>query len=1088
MTIDKALATVDAVLSPNCLSHLQELIFCQCWEGRTHPEIAQSSGYDADYIRDAGFKLWQLLSKAFGEKVTKHNFRSIVRQRVQQTQVLTTLPDTPAEELRVDPEFRDFRMVSAQRQDWGEAIDVSVFYGRTEELDILARWILIYQCRLVALVGMGEMGKTAVAVKLAEQIQDRFEYVIWRSLRNAPTINEILAQLIQFLSDQQEINLPETLEGKLTRLMECLRSSRCLLILDNAESILRGGESAGYYRQGYEGYGELLRLVGETHHQSCLVLTSREQPRELASNEGDTSPVRILKLSGLKEAEARQIFKKKGAFAGSEEEWEILIKHYGGNPLALKMVASGIEYLVDGNISEVVALLNQGAFVFDDIRNLLDRQFNRLSALEKAIMYWLAINRQPVSFQELHADFIPKISASEILENLVSLGRRSLVEKSAAAFTQQPVVMEYMTERFIGQVCQVFATEEISLLVSHAILKAQTKDYVRKSQVRIILEPIVEKLQATFKSKQALEHQLKRVLLKLREDFSTSPGYGAGNIINLLCQLKVDLTGCDFSHLAIRQADLRCVNLHQVNFAHTDLAQSIFAETLSGVFSVHFSLDGKTLVTGDSNNEIRLWQVEDGKQLLTLQGHTSWVWSLGFSPDGQTLISGSDDKSVKLWNISTGQCLKTLEGHTNIVCSVSFSPNGQILASGSEDQTIKVWDASSGQCLKTLEGHTGLVLSVSFSPDGYTLISGSADRTVKLWDVSTGQCLKTLQGHTSGVWSANFSPNGRTLASCSDDQSVKLWDASTGQCIKTLQGHTGLVFSVCFSPNGQTLASGSYDQSVKLWDASTGQCIKALQGRTSRVRSVCFGMDSYTLASGGEDRAIRLWDAITGQCLKTLQGHTSGVWSVSFSPDGQTLASCSDDQTVKLWDVSTGQCLKTLQGHIERIWSVSFSPDSQTLASCSGDPAVRLWDVSTGQCLKTLQGHTGLVFSVCFSPNDLILASGSNDQTARLWDVSTGQCLKTLTGHTSWVISVSFSPDGRILASGSGDQTVKLWDVSTGQCLKTLTGHTSKVWSISFSADGFILASGSQDETIKLWDISSTLSIRLRSTASQTRR
>jgi len=446
MTIDKALATVDAVLSPNCLSHLQELIFCECWEGRTYPEIAQNSGYDADYIRDAGFKLWQLLSKAFGEKVTKHNFRSIVRQRAQQTQAPTTQPDTPAEGARVAPEFIDFRMVSAQRQDWGEAIDVSVFYGREKELAILAQWILSDQCRLVALVGMGGMGKTAVAVKLAEQIQDCFEYVIWRSLRNAPTINEILAQLIQFLSDQQEINLPETLDGKLTRLMECLRSSRCLLILDNAESILRGGESAGYYRQGYEGYGELLRLVGETHHQSCLVLTSREQPRELASNENDTSPVRSLKLSGLQEAEARQVFKKKGAFAGSEEEWKILIQHYGGNPLALKMVASGIEYLVDGNISEVVALLNEGAFVFDDIRNLLDRQFNRLSALEKDIMYWLAINREPVSFQELQADFVPKISASELLENLVSLGRRSLIERSSIAFTQQPVVMEYMTE------------------------------------------------------------------------------------------------------------------------------------------------------------------------------------------------------------------------------------------------------------------------------------------------------------------------------------------------------------------------------------------------------------------------------------------------------------------------------------------------------------------------------------------------------------------------------------------------------------------------------------------------------------------
>ena len=180
---------------------------------------------------------------------------------------------------------------------------------------------------------------------------------------------------------------------------------RCLLILDNAEAILRSGECAGHYREGHEGYGQLLQCVGEIPHQSCLVLTSREKPRELASLEGDTLPIRSLKLTGLQETEARQIFKAKGAFSGSEDEWKVLIQHYGGNPLALKMVASGIQFLVEGSISEVVERVNQGAFVFDDIRNLLERQFNRLSKLEKEIMYWLAIKREPVTFPESASRF-----------------------------------------------------------------------------------------------------------------------------------------------------------------------------------------------------------------------------------------------------------------------------------------------------------------------------------------------------------------------------------------------------------------------------------------------------------------------------------------------------------------------------------------------------------------------------------------------------------------------------------------------------------------------------------------------------------
>ncbi len=171
------------------------------------------------------------------------------------------------------------------RADWGEAMDVSIFYGRTEELATLKQWIVQDNCRLVGLLGMGGIGKTALSVKFAQQVRHEFGCVIWRSLQNAPPVNDILATLIQFLSNQQETpaNLPESTSLRITRLIEYLRSSRCLLILDNAETILQAGAGAGQYRQGYEGYGELIKRVGETFHRSCLILTSCEKPQELAA-------------------------------------------------------------------------------------------------------------------------------------------------------------------------------------------------------------------------------------------------------------------------------------------------------------------------------------------------------------------------------------------------------------------------------------------------------------------------------------------------------------------------------------------------------------------------------------------------------------------------------------------------------------------------------------------------------------------------------------------------------------------------------------------------------------------------------------
>ena len=996
-----------------------------------------------------------------------------------------------------------------QREDWGEAIDVSVFYGRTEELATLKHWVLKEHCRLVALLGMGGIGKTALAVKLAEQIQHDFEYLIWRSLRNAPPVKDILAELIQFLSNEQETDLPNTVDGRVSRLMHYLSSSRCLLVLDSAESILRSGDRAGYYREGYEGYGEFLRRVGEERHTSCLVLISREKPQEIASLSGRTLPVRKLQLNGLKEAEGQEILKAKG-LSGAEDKSRKLIEHYRGNPLALKIIATTIQDLFDGNVAEFLA---QGTAVFGEIRDLLDQQFERLSDLEKQIMYWLAIEREPVSPTELLENILPPKAKQKLLEALESLVRRAMTEKNSAMFTQQPVVMEYVTERLIEQAYEEIITERIVLLMSHALIKSEAKDYVRKSQERVILEPVADRLRTTFKAGEDIKYKLNQILLKLREEFPASAGYGNGNIINLLRQIKIDLTCYDFSSLTIWQAYLQDVNLHYVNLAHADLAKSVFASPLGGIFSVAFSPDGKLLATSDTDGEIRLWQVANGQQVLsckghasytfsvtfspdsqtlasgsldqmvrlwdvrtgqclkTLQGHTNSIWSVAFSPQGTTLVSGSIDHTAKLWDVNTGQCLKTLQGHTNSVWSVAFSPQGTTLISGSEDKTVRLWDVVTGRCLITLEWHTSQVSSVAFSPQGTTLASGSLDQTVRLWDVRTGQCLKTLQGHTNSVLSVAFSPQGTTLTSCSDDQTVRLWDIRTGQCLKTLQGHSNRVWSVAFSPDGHTLCSGGDDHTAKLWDTRTGQCLKILQGYTNSIFSIAFSPDGQTLSSGSTNRTAKLWNVRTGQCLKTLQSHASWIRSVAFSPDGHTLATASTDHTTKLWDVRTGQCLKTLQGHVSSTLSVAFSPQGTTLASGSEDQTVRLWDVRTGQCLKTLQGHSHAVWSIAFSPQGTTLASGSDDQTVRLWDVRTGQCLKTLQSHASWTLSVAFSPDGTILAIGRGDHTVQLWDIRTGQCLKILQGHTNRVWSVAFNPNGQTLASGSEDQTVRLWDV-----------------
>ena len=340
--------------------------------------------------------------------------------------------------------------------DWGEAADLPVFYGRSVELLQLRQWVLSERCRLIGLLGIGGIGKSSLAVKLGQQVQTEFDMVVWRSLENAPPVEDKLGSILQFLLGElrKEIVIPHSFDGKLSKLMECLISHRCLLILDNAETILSSGGQVGQCRPGYQGYGQLLKSVGEIPHQSCVLLTSREKPREIALLEGEQTGVRTMKLKGLNTAEGQEFFRQKGQFVGTEQEWQTLIEHYGGNPLALKMIAAATQQLFDGRITGVLDYLKKGIVIFEEIRDLLEPQFCRLSAVEQEVMYWLAINRKPVSLADLASKIVTQKQKRHLPQAVTSLLQRSLIEKSGSQFFLQPVVMTYVTQLLIEQDCK----------------------------------------------------------------------------------------------------------------------------------------------------------------------------------------------------------------------------------------------------------------------------------------------------------------------------------------------------------------------------------------------------------------------------------------------------------------------------------------------------------------------------------------------------------------------------------------------------------------------------------------------------------
>jgi WD40 repeat protein len=1084
---DRLIGFLDAKLFDHTQRHLRDVevfILKGSYADKTYEEIALEHSYTPLYLgRDIGPKLWKLLTAVFAEPVNKKNFRSVLeRHFIQFVDKTQGAPPIQYQRSEMPPVIEPAKLTSSQPFNWEQTIDVSIFYGRQDELSTLEHWIVQEQCRLVALLGMGGIGKTTLAVKFAEQMHDAFEVVIWRSLRNAPTIEETFAEWTQRLFHTEDLPPLSTLEHKISHLIHYLRQYRCLLILDNFESILQGGAQPGVYLPGYEGYGMLLRYVAEVKHQSCVLLTGREKPTGIAQHEGPALPVRSLSVKGLKAADIQAIFSDKGCMGLEEIHIQPLLEHYAGNPLALKIVAAALYELGGGNANELVPYLKRGIFNFDDINDLLARHFNRLSGPERKVMYWLAINRAPVIIAQLHTDSLAT-PMQELLDAIQALNRRSLIERDGNQWFLQPVVQEYVTQRLTSSISEELLGGEWVMLRQYALTKAQSLDYIQAAQRQFIVQPVIDCLQAELGSSQAAIDHLRSRLSEFKAAHANQIGYVAGNLVNLLRALQADLSHLDLSHLTVWQADFRQVALHSVNLSHCDVSTSAFTPVLNATLAVAFSPDGLYFASGNADNYLRLWRVEDCKELLIGKGHQSWVSAAAFSPDGKLLASGSFDHTIRLWQVKTGECMGLLQGHQGWIWSLAFSPDGQTLLSGSDDCTVKVWDVATASCRQTLKEHQGWVWSVTFSPDGQTMATAGNDQIIRLWNSATGELCKRLVGHEGWVRTIRFDSSGQQLISGGDDTTLRIWDVATGDCLQVLSGHRRAIMSVAYAPpldtaqagtlatamDGAIIVSGSQDCTVRIWDAVTGQCLRVLSAVKTRIWSVALHPGGRLLLSGSNDSTLRLWNPRTGQPLRTLPASCIGLKGIAYSPDGRVLASGGDDQIIRLWDVASGKQFLSLEEHQGWIWNFAFTPDGQQLASASGDGTLKLWDLRTSQCRRTFLGHQNIVFAVAIDSRGRWLASGSNDQTAKLWDVTTGECRYTWQ-HQSQIWSVAFHPTSPYLLTSGDRQGMKLWDVQSGELVRRFGASEAMVHAACFSADGQWLASGRDDNWVEVWD------------------
>lgn len=1061
------------------LSTVERVLLEGVWRDETYEAISKHSQgqYSVNYLkRDVGPKLWKLLSEALEEDINKRNFCSIAEQN------LTVEPENAMSHPTFETSRPTAPTLPKPELNWGDAIQIAEFFGRTEELMKLKRWILdddsktetaSQRCRVVSLLGIGGVGKTALGVKLAKTIQHEFEYVIWRSLHQVSSFDKLLADLAGFISGFCEAPQPATQgDSQIMQLLNCLKQHRCLVILDGTEAILEPRERNRYTDRRY---GELIRHLGEEKHQSCLLLIGREKPADIALMEGEQLCVRSLKLGGLQPAAAIEMLQSKGfKIHSNPSPWNELIDRYSGNPHALKVVSTAIYELFNGKVTD---FLEQKRTGFDQVYEQLSEQYDRLPNWEKIVIKQLTSYKEAVLLNELNQNVELSKIRSRLLDTIKSLNDRCLIEVTEEGFSLQPLVKEYVLD---------------------TTLEFQSNASLSTEEITVNITPNVDRSDGTNSYQTVTLNTLFSVINSFVQGSRTLRG-ATYNIENLdLVENLGDILTIAWSHtgqsLAIGDKEGR-IHLWQV-CQESDYLKNyrMWKEHGSWVRTIVFSPDDRLLVTGSNDRTIKLWNAQTGKVLET-HADKDWVRSAAFSPNGKLLATGNDEFVVTLWQVSgTGDHLKIRRfenlkdnAHQDRIRSIAFSPDGTILASGSDDHTIKLWNIQTGQC-ETLEGHRDRVRSIAFSPDGELLASGSDDCTVRLWNSKTSQCIVLPEEHDDRVRSVAFSPNGQLLASGSDDCTVKLWDVNHQCCIDTFgctrSKRIGRVQVVSFSPDGYKLASGDDNQMLKVWQIadrrllsgeSEHSCLKMIQGRTSRVRTILF-VDRDTLISGHDTSEILVWDLKTFSCQNhSLNEHTHRVRTLASN--GRLLVSGGDDCTVKLWNWQTGQCQQSLSMK-QWVRVVALSPNGTTLAVAGDDRLIKLWTiddsrVSNGSDPKILQDHEHWIRTITFSPNGKLLASGGDDQVVRLWDLKTGEVTKLTDKHHHRIRSIAFSPNGQYLASGSDDETIHVWDVATRKQIQVLEQKEMRgVKSVQFSPDSRILASGGEDAIVRLWDLS----------------
>jgi WD40 repeat protein len=276
-------------------------------------------------------------------------------------------------------------------------------------------------------------------------------------------------------------------------------------------------------------------------------------------------------------------------------------------------------------------------------------------------------------------------------------------------------------------------------------------------------------------------------------------------------------------------------SIHLWNLDTGKLLQALAApekksDDFKDVAALAFTPDGNRLISASYDRTIKIWELNTGKLLATLRKDTdrphrsfnlgSKVEALALSSDGQVLASGDFDNHVYLWDLQNPQSIHKFQTSSEVL-SLAFSPNSWKLCCGCLDGTVYVWDLQKSLELK-FTASKGFISSIVTSPDSQKIYSGDEYGAITIWDINTGVKIGTWPGqHKSAILTLAFHPQSpNVLASSGYDKKIIFWNLNSGRPLHKLSTDQGAVTAIFFNKDGNILVAGDEFGNITLWQTT----------------------------------------------------------------------------------------------------------------------------------------------------------------------------------------------------------------------------------------------------------------------------